>query len=125
MCCDLDGVVWRGDTAIAGSADAIARLRGAGWHVVFTTNNSSLRIVDYVQRLAHFDIPADPDDVCTSAQAAAAVIAGRFGAGRGRCWHARDPASSRHSKPPVCTSSPGLRPTRSSSASIAGSISRA
>jgi len=75
VCCDLDGVVWRGDTPIAGSADAIARLRGAGWHVVFTTNNSSLRIVDYVQRLAHFDIPADPDDVCTSAQAAATVIA--------------------------------------------------
>jgi len=81
VCCDLDGVVWRGDTAIAGSADAIARLRAAGWHVVFTTNNSSLRIDDYVQRLARFDIPADPDDVCTSAQAAATVIAARSPAG--------------------------------------------
>jgi 4-nitrophenyl phosphatase len=75
VCCDLDGVVWRGDTPIAGSADAIARLRGAGWHVVFTTNNSSLRIVEYVQRLARFGIGADADDVCTSAQAAATVVA--------------------------------------------------
>jgi glycerol 3-phosphatase-2 len=81
LCCDLDGVVWRGETPIAGSADAIAQLREAGWHVVFTTNNSSLRIVDYVRRLARFDVPADPDDVCTSAQAAAAMLAGTLPSG--------------------------------------------
>jgi 4-nitrophenyl phosphatase len=75
ICCDLDGVVWRGDTPIAGSADAIAQLRRAGHHVVFTTNNSSLGIADYVQRLARIDISAEPDDVCTSAQAAAAMLA--------------------------------------------------
>jgi glycerol-1-phosphatase len=75
LCCDLDGVIWRGDTPIAGSAAAIEELRAAGWRVVFTTNNSSLRITDYVQRLARFGIPADPEDVCTSAQAAAALVA--------------------------------------------------
>ncbi|MGO9873829.1 MAG: HAD-IIA family hydrolase [Acidimicrobiia bacterium] len=74
VCCDLDGVVWRGETPIQGSAGAIEQLRVAGWRVVFTTNNSSLRIVDYVQRLARVGVPADPDDVCTSAQAAAAVV---------------------------------------------------
>jgi glycerol 3-phosphatase-2 len=74
VCCDLDGVVWRGETPIAGSAGAVEELRVAGWRVVFTTNNSSLRIVDYVERLARVGVPADPDDICTSAQAAAAVI---------------------------------------------------
>ena len=75
LCCDLDGVVWRGDSAIAGSADGIAQLRAAGWRVAFATNNSSLRIADYVKRLADVGIPAEPDDVCTSAQAAAALVA--------------------------------------------------
>jgi 4-nitrophenyl phosphatase len=74
VCCDLDGVIWRGDTPIPGSATAVARLRAAGRRVVFTTNNSSLRVADYVERLARFDIPVGPDDVCTSAQAAAALL---------------------------------------------------
>jgi 4-nitrophenyl phosphatase len=81
ICCDLDGVVWRGDTPIPGSADGIARLRAAGRRVVFTTNNSSLRIADYVERLGTFGIPALPDDVCTSAQAAAALVASKVAPG--------------------------------------------
>ena len=78
MCCDLDGVVWRGDSPIAGSAGAIEQLRAAGWRVVFTTNNSSLRIADYVERLARFGVATTADEVCTSAQAAAALISARF-----------------------------------------------
>ena len=30
VCCDLDGVIWRGDEPIPGSADAVAALRAAG-----------------------------------------------------------------------------------------------
>ena len=75
VCCDLDGVIWRGDTPIPGSADGVEQLRAAGRRVVFTTNNSSLRVADYVERLARFGIPVTPDDVCTSAQAAAALVA--------------------------------------------------
>jgi HAD superfamily hydrolase (TIGR01450 family) len=81
VCCDLDGVVWRGDTPIPGSADGIAHLRAAGWRVVFVTNNSSLRVADYVQRLAGAGVPAEPDDVCTSAQSAAALVAEQAPAG--------------------------------------------
>ena len=77
VCCDLDGVVWRGDTPIPGSADAVDALRAAGWRVAFTTNNSSLRIADYVKRLAECGIAAEPEEVCTSAQAAAVLVATR------------------------------------------------
>jgi glycerol 3-phosphatase-2 len=66
---------------VEGSAAGIATLRAGGWRVVFVTNNSSLRVGDYVQRLAGMDIPADPDDVCTSAQAAAALVAAKLPAG--------------------------------------------
>ena len=41
VCCDLDGVLWRGDEPIAGSADAVAAFRQAGLRVGFLSNNSS------------------------------------------------------------------------------------
>jgi HlyD family secretion protein len=70
VCCDLDGVVWRGETPIDGSAAAAAALRAAGLRVVFLTNNSSGRVHDNVERLAAAGVEAEPDDVATSAQAA-------------------------------------------------------
>jgi 4-nitrophenyl phosphatase len=75
VCCDLDGVVWRGETPIPGSAAAIAQLRAAGLRVVFLTNNSSGRVQDNVERLAAAGVEAEPDDVATSAHAAAALLA--------------------------------------------------
>jgi HAD superfamily hydrolase (TIGR01450 family) len=75
VCCDLDGVVWRGETPVPGSAAGIERLRGAGLRVVFLTNNSSGRVQDNVERLAAAGVEAEPDDLVTSAQAAAALLA--------------------------------------------------
>jgi 4-nitrophenyl phosphatase len=75
ICCDLDGVIWRGDAPIPGSADAVRELRAAGARVVFLTNNSSGRVGDYVAKLAAVGIETTADDVGTSAQAAAALLA--------------------------------------------------
>jgi len=75
VCCDLDGVIWRGDAPIAGSADAVAELRAAGLSVGFLTNNSSTTIADYIAKLASFGIPATTDEIGTSAQAAAGLLA--------------------------------------------------
>ncbi len=75
VCCDLDGVFWRGDEPIAGSADAFARLRTAGLRVAFVTNNSNLRAGDYLQKLERFGIEVEADALVTSAQAAAALLA--------------------------------------------------
>ena len=67
VCCDLDGVVWRGETPIEGAADGITQLRDAGLRVVFLTNNSSGRVADNVARLAACGVDAAPDDVAISA----------------------------------------------------------
>ena len=45
---DLDGVLWRGDMPIPGSADAVARLRARGERVVFLTNNAGPRLADHL-----------------------------------------------------------------------------
>lgn len=71
---DLDGVIWRGDTAIPGSADAVTSLRDGGHRIVFLTNNSHQRVDAYVAKLAGVGVEADPDDVVTSAQAAASLL---------------------------------------------------
>lgn len=71
---DLDGVVWRSGDPIPGAADAVANLRKAGERVVFITNNSATTVPQYVERLAESGIPTEPDDVMTSAQAAATLV---------------------------------------------------
>lgn len=70
---DLDGVLWLGDVAVPGAADAVARLRAAGEAVVFCTNNSSNPVAAVEAKLARHGIPPQ-GAVVTSAMAAAALI---------------------------------------------------
>lgn len=71
---DLDGVIWLADRPIAGSAQAVARLRSRGERVVFVTNNSSLTVAEYLAKLDRHGIPTGADDLVTSAQVAASLI---------------------------------------------------
>jgi HAD superfamily hydrolase (TIGR01450 family) len=81
VCCDLDGVLWRGDDAIAGAADGVAALRAAGLRVGFVSNNSGSPIADVVAKLVSTGVQAEPDDVLPSAQAAARLLAHSLSAG--------------------------------------------
>ena len=74
VACDLDGVIWRGDDPIAPAADGIERLRGAGLRVAFVSNNSNSPVADVVAKLERMGVPAQPDDVITSAIAAAWLL---------------------------------------------------
>lgn len=71
---DLDGVLWRGDVPIAGSAGAVAELRRRGEEVRFLTNNSSMTVDAYAAKLRAAGVPASGDDLVTSAQAAATLV---------------------------------------------------
>jgi 4-nitrophenyl phosphatase len=71
---DLDGVVWLADVAIAGSPEAIGTLHSRGERVVFLTNNSSQPVAGYVAKLRGMGIEAEPNDVITSAEAAALLV---------------------------------------------------
>jgi 4-nitrophenyl phosphatase len=70
---DLDGVLWRADTPIPGSVDAVASLRAAGVHVAFVTNNAGPTIADHEAKLEAFGVPA-AGDVLTSPMAAASLL---------------------------------------------------
>jgi HAD superfamily hydrolase (TIGR01450 family) len=71
---DLDGVIWRGDVPVPGSAAAVARLQALGVPVVFVTNNSSQVVADVEAKLGRHGIEAG-GAVRTSAQAAATLVA--------------------------------------------------
>jgi len=71
---DLDGVLWLGGDPIDGSADAVADVRAAGHRALFLTNNSSLPVSDIVDKLTGMGIEADPEEVISSAQAAASLL---------------------------------------------------
>ena len=75
VCCDLDGVVWRGDEPIPGAGAAISVLRDAGFRVVFVSNNSSQPVAEVAGKLAAAGVPASSDDVVTSAVSAATLLA--------------------------------------------------
>ncbi len=68
---DLDGVVYRGEEAVPGAADAIRALRRLGRRVAFLTNNSARTPAEVAEKLAGLGIAADPGEVVTSALATA------------------------------------------------------
>ena len=70
----MDGVIWLGDEVIAGSADAVARLKADGHRVVYVTNNSALTASGYVQKLKSCGIEAVDDDIIHGGNAVAALV---------------------------------------------------
>ncbi|MHB1533646.1 MAG: HAD-IIA family hydrolase [Acidimicrobiales bacterium] len=72
---DLDGVVWLAGRPIPGASEAVQRLRDAGEQVVFVTNNSGPTLAQYVRMLAEVGVQAKGEEIATSAQAAATMLA--------------------------------------------------
>ncbi len=72
---DLDGTVFRGQRPIAGAPAAVGALRRAGVGLVFVTNNASRGAGEVAEHLMSMDVAAAAEDVVTSAQAAARVLA--------------------------------------------------
>jgi glycerol-1-phosphatase len=72
---DLDGVVYIGTDAVEGAADRLAEATGAGMHLAYVTNNASRPPREVARHLTDLGIPAAEDEVVTSAQAAARLLA--------------------------------------------------
>jgi glycerol 3-phosphatase-2 len=74
---DLDGVVYLGREAVKGAPEALTRAQGTGVRLAYVTNNASRTPAAIAEHLVSIGVPATPDDVVTSAQAAARLIAER------------------------------------------------
>lgn len=78
---DLDGVVYTGRRPVPGAPEALAKARAAGQRLAFVTNNASRTPGAVAALLTGMGVPAEADDVVTSAQAAARLLAERLPAG--------------------------------------------
>lgn len=75
---DLDGVVYVGGDAVPGAPEHLGAARAAGQRLAFITNNASRPPSTVADHLTRIGVPAGPEDVVTSAQAAARVLAERL-----------------------------------------------
>jgi 4-nitrophenyl phosphatase len=76
--CDMDGVLWRGDTALPGLGDFFDLLNDLKLNYVLVTNNSSRTPDQYVRKLAGMGVETTVDHVLNSAIAAAGYVAGVY-----------------------------------------------
>lgn len=72
LLCDLDGVIYQGPDPIP---HAVESLMAAGLSLGYLTNNASRTPTQVAQQLAGYGLPATPDQVVTSPQAAMKVLA--------------------------------------------------
>jgi glycerol-1-phosphatase len=78
---DLDGTVYLAGAAISGAAEALRKAAAAGMRLAYVTNNASRTPAAIAALLTGFGVSATPQDVVTSAQAAARMLADRLPAG--------------------------------------------
>lgn len=76
--CDLDGVVYRGPTAVPGAVEALSALEVP---VLYATNNASRPPTEVADHLRRLGLTCEPDAVATSSQAGAWLLSERLDAG--------------------------------------------
>ncbi|MFJ2032476.1 HAD-IIA family hydrolase [Streptosporangium sp. NPDC087985] len=74
---DLDGVVYLGRDAVPGAPGALRAAVERGVRLAYVTNNASRTPGAIADHLSEIGAPATPEDVVTSAQAAARLVAER------------------------------------------------
>ncbi|WP_238146655.1 HAD-IIA family hydrolase [Ornithinimicrobium murale] len=72
--CDLDGVVYRGETACEGAVEGLAVARSAGLPILFLTNNAARLPTEVADHLQALGVEAHPDEVLNSSQVAASYL---------------------------------------------------
>lgn len=75
---DLDGVVYLGPDAVPGAPEALNQAQAGGMHLAFVTNNAARPPASVGRHLRDLGVDAHDEDVVTSAQAAARLLAGQL-----------------------------------------------
>jgi phosphoglycolate/pyridoxal phosphate phosphatase family enzyme len=79
---DLDGVIYRGESAVPGAIPTLSHLTATGHRLFFLTNNSTRSRQDYADKLARMGYPASAEQVMTSAYATGQYLRRQGAAGK-------------------------------------------
>ena len=71
---DGDGVLWKDTSPIGDLAHTFARIRDQGLQVVLATNNATMTVGQYVDKLRGFGVTLEAERIITSAHATAAAL---------------------------------------------------
>ncbi|MDA0577482.1 MAG: HAD-IIA family hydrolase [Verrucomicrobia bacterium] len=74
---DLDGTVYRGKDEVPGASDFLRTMRAAGLRCLFVTNRANRPLSVVCEHIRSYGIPCEPQDVLTTAQAAAEYVGQR------------------------------------------------
>lgn len=80
---DMDGVLYRGERALAGARELIPALRASGLSFILLTNNATRTADEVAEKLARMGITAQPESILTSADAAGIYLAQHYPQGGG------------------------------------------
>ncbi|MQA16310.1 MAG: HAD-IIA family hydrolase [Pseudonocardiaceae bacterium] len=112
---DLDGTVYRGEVAIPAAPGTVGALRGSGVGMAFVTNNASRSPGQVAEHLVSVGVEVAADEVVTSGQAAAALLADRLAPGSAILVVGTDALAAE-------VEAVGLRPVRKADADPSGVI---
>ncbi len=71
---DMDGVLWKGPAPVGDLKRNFEVTRAAGLQVVLATNNATMTVDQYLEKLAGFGVTLEPWQVVTSAHGAVAML---------------------------------------------------
>ena len=71
---DMDGVLWKDSKPIGDLPYVFKGISDLGLKVVFATNNATKSIEEYQQKIASFGVQVEPEQIITSAMAAAKYL---------------------------------------------------
>jgi HAD superfamily hydrolase (TIGR01458 family) len=74
---DLDGVLYVGDEVIAGAADALRRIKDAGYPIRGVTNTTTKSAATLASRLQSLNLPLGRDEIVTAPRLAARYLRAR------------------------------------------------
>lgn len=66
---DMDGTIYNDNTLFDGTLSLLSKINEVGGKYVFTTNNSSRSVKDYITKLSSMGIPVSGENFFTSSQA--------------------------------------------------------
>ena len=78
---DMDGVLWKDSKPIGDLPYIFKGISDLGLKVVFATNNATKSIEEYQQKLASFGVQVEPEQIITSAIAAAKYLQQHYSSG--------------------------------------------
>lgn len=78
---DMDGVLWRGEEPIGNLPEIFSLINRRGWKLALATNNATLSVSQYLQKLGRFGVNITSEQIVNSAQATAHFLQKRFASG--------------------------------------------